>query len=254
MDALVNKKYTITIPLMEGDEYFALTDEDTASYSLYDLSGNIVNELEDVNIELTDDNRTMLKIEIPAEANTITESNDSENRVLVVSYTYQNVQHSARRNYRIIPFVPYVTTEDDVRTLLGVPSTNVLDSMIDIYQAYLKAKASFVSATDETTKEIFDNALKSGGTKAGAANRIIAIRAALPLRTSLPLLIPKIEDESVMSQTRFTMSLEDFNALFDALEDELSELEGIITEEDITDTYVPDLFVVGERTDLFTGE
>ena len=115
--------------------------------------------------------------------------------------------------------------------------------MIDVYVGYLKSKA-IISNLDEI--------LTSGSIKSTLANRMIAIRTALALRTTIPLLVPKIETESVVSQTRYTFTLDDFKNLFDALEEELDNITAEITEENVL-TYTETMFVVGNRTDEFTG-
>ena len=243
LDAFENKNFLINFTINDKDEYANLTYNDCANYSVYDLFGNVINELENINIEITDENRTIVVIDIPAEANFIPEGSAFTNRVVVFNYNLNGVQHSIRKTYRVVPFIPYMTNEHDVRSLLGLPDTILEDSMIDVYVGYLKSKA-IVSNLDEI--------LTSGTIKSTLANRMIAIKTALSLRTSIPLLTPKIETESVVSQTRYTFSLDDFNKLFDALEEELDNITAEIIEEDVL-SYTDTMFVVGSRTDEFTG-
>lgn len=243
LDAFKDKNFLVTFVINDNDEYASLTDDDYATYSIYDLSGNVINNIENVAVELTDDNRTVIKIEIPSEVNFIAEGSAFSNRVVILNYTLNGVQHSLRKNYRVVPFIPYVTNEHDVRNLLGLPETILEDSMIDVYVGYLKSKA-IISNLDEI--------LTSGSIKSTLANRMIAIRTALALRTTIPLLVPKIETESVVSQTRYTFTLDDFKNLFDALEEELDNITAEITEENVL-TYTETMFVVGNRTDEFTG-
>ena len=47
MDIFNGKKAVIKIPVMNNDNYAELTDEDYVSYSLYDLEGNIVDDIEE---------------------------------------------------------------------------------------------------------------------------------------------------------------------------------------------------------------
>lgn len=243
LDAFKDKNFLVTFVINENNEYASLTDEDHATYSIYDLSGNVINNIENVAVELTDDNRTVIKIEVPSEVNFIPEGSAFSNRVVVFNYTLNGIQHSLRKNYRVVPFIPYVTNEHDVRNLLGLPETILEDSMIDVYVGYLKSKA-IISNLDEI--------LTSGSIKSTLANLMIAIRTALALRTTIPLLVPKIETESVVSQTRYTFTLDDFKNLFDALEEELDNITAEITEENVL-TYTETMFVVGNRTDEFTG-
>lgn len=243
LDAFENKNFLITFMINDKDEYASLTNDDRVSVSIYDLSGNIVNGFEDENVEITDENRTLLEINVPAEINTIPENSSFTNRIVVLNYTLNGIQHSIRKTYRVIPFVSYVVDENDVRNLLGLPEMILEDSMIDVYGGYIKSK-ELVKNLDET--------LISGTIKSTLANRIIAINSALSLRTTIPLLTPKIETESVVSQTRYTFTLDDFNKLFDSLEGELDSLVSQITDENIM-SFSDTMFVVGNRTDEFTG-
>lgn len=248
MDVINGKKAVIKIPVMNNDNYAELTDNDYVSYSLYDLEGNIVENIEDEQIDIDSlDSKSFIEITIPEEANIIDDAKEFDNRVLIVNYTLNEVDRTERRSYRIIPFVPYVCNNDDVRKTLGVASTVVEDDMIDIYNAYLKCK----SLLDEP--EFLDSYLTSGDQKASIANRAITICAALSFRSSLPLLTPKIESDGVTSQTRFTMTVDDFNKLFDALQGELEELLADLEDVDVVDSYEHDMFVVGNLTDTFTG-
>lgn len=248
MDVFNSKKSTVSIDISDGDSYAYLLDDDSIIYTLYDVEGNVVENLENVKIDPSDlEDKSKIIIEIPGEANTLVEGETFSNRILIVNYTVSGVGKEIRYNYRVIPFVPYTCNNDDVRKTLGVSSTIIEDNMIDLYGAYLKGKSLF---EDET---LLDSALKSSDIKSIQANRLIVINSALTFRTSLMLMTPKIESDSVVSQTRFTMSAEDFEKLFDDLNDELQDLIDEISDEDISQGYSPELFVVGELTDTFTG-
>lgn len=243
LDAFENKNFLVTFIINDKDEYATLSNGDIVEFSVYDLSGKIVNELENIEVEITEENRTLLGISIPAEANIIPEGHNFTNRVVILNYTLNGVQHSLRKNYRVVPFVSYTVNEDDVRNLLGLPNTILEDSMIDVYAGYLKSKDLILN---------LDEVLINGTMKSTLANRAIAINTALSLRTTIPLLTPKIETESIVSQTRFTMTLDDFNNIFDTLEGELETLISQITDENVL-SYTETMFIVGNRTDEFTG-
>lgn len=248
MDVINGKKAVVKIEISEGDNYGTLTDDDVVTYSLYDMEGNIVYNIEDESVDIDSlEDKTMIYIEIPEEANVIETGKTFDNRLLIVDYTLEGNPHSQRQSYRIIPFVPYSCSPNNVRNLLGVSDTVIDDTMIDVYSAYLKCKSLFENPS------LLDSILIEGSSKTTDANRAIAICGALSFRSSLPLLTPKIESDSVVSQTRFTMTVEDFNALFDALEDELSELLAELQDISMDDMFSPDLFVVGNLTDTFTG-
>ena len=249
MDIFNGKKAVIVISITDKDNYASLGDDDYVSYSLYDLQGNIVDDIEDKKIDTSDlEDKTMINIVIPGEANVLDDGVAFDDRFLIVNYTTNGSEHSQRISYRIIPFVPYVCNPDDVRTLLGVPNTVVEDSMVDIYSGYLKCKSLF----DDPTS--LDSLLVARTQQSQSANRAITICCALSFRNSLQLLTPKIESDGVASQTRFTMTAEDFANLFDNLEAELADLIAELEGESLDDRYAPDLLLVGNLTDTFTGE
>lgn len=248
MDIFNGKKAIIKIEITKDDNYASLSDNDVINYSLYDLEGNIVDDIENKKIDVSDlSDKTMIYIEIPGEANIIPSGKTFDSRILIVEYTLDEVKYSLRKNYRVVPFVPYVCNADDVRSLLGVSSTMIEDSAIDIYGGYLKCKSLF---EDSST---LDNLLLLGNQQTTLANRAISICSALAFKLSLALIVPKIESDGVTSQTRFTMTMEDFEKLFDNLEDELNDIVAELEGEDLEDRYSPDLFIVGDLTDTFTG-
>lgn len=248
MDVFNSKKTTIVIDITSDGDYSQLEDEDVIEYSLYDLNGDIVYGIDSLSLDPSDfDDKSKIAIEIPAEANVIGEGGEFANRLLIVNYTVAGISKEKRTSYRIVPFVPYVCNKDDVRNTLGVSSTVIEDDMVDLYKSYLKSKSLF---DDES---FLDECLKSSGLKNIQANRIIVINAALSFRSSLMLMTPKIESDSVVSQTRFTMSAEDFEKLFDNLNGELQDLISELLDEDVEDSYSPELFIVGDLTDTFTG-
>lgn len=247
MDVINGTKAIIKIPVMENGEYATLTTDDEIYYSLFDVEGHIVDSLENIEVDVSELNDpSEIVIEIPASTNLLSENDELSQRILIVNYTLKGALNNFRTSYRVIPFRAYTCNKYDVRTCLGVPDTVLEDSMIDIYSAYLKSKSLF-------DDNVFDQALSSTGIKNVYANRIIVIESALTFKNSLMLMTPKIESDSVVSQTRFTMSKEDFDQLFSDLEDELQGLIAEINDEDIEGIYDPDMFVIGNLTDTFTG-
>lgn len=248
MDVFNNKPFSASFVADESDPNSQFDDGDYITYSLYDLEGNVIDDINNKEVDIYDlSDKSRVSITIPAEANYLDENDNPSNRLIVVDYSIGGVEKSKRIGYKVIPFVPYTCDKDSVRNLLGVSSTVIEDDMIDIYSAYLKCKSLF---EDET---VLDTSLKSYGIESVKANRAISICSALTFRSSLMLLTPKIESDSVVSQTRFTMSAEDFAKLFDDLQDELDELISDLEEENLVSGYAPELFVVGDLTDTFTG-
>lgn len=247
MDCYAGKSNIVNVQVLNNGNFASLSDEDIVTYSVYDINGQIVNNLENQRIEVSDQNRTMLMINIPADANTIQEGSDYNTRIVEVSYTLEGNIHNVRQSYRVVPFSPYTVVEKDVRDLLGIPDTVLTDDMIDVFAGYLYLKNRFNDIENLT------NALTTPGIKQVKANRAVAISTALNLKTTIPLLIPRLESDSVISQTRYTFDLEDFYKIFDDLSAELDDIIGELEDETAEERYSPDLFIIGSIDNIVTG-
>lgn len=245
MDALAGADFIINIPIIENGDYASLEPTDVITYSVYDIAGGIVDDLQNIEVPVLENNKNLLKINVPAEANSISEGSAFDIRFVIINYTLQGINHTIRQSYRVIPLIPYSCTENDVRNVLGLPGTVLTDDMIDIYKGYLEL-------TSKSAK--LDEKLRSTGIEHLKCDRAITLSTALQLKTTIPLLVPRLESDSIVSQTRYTFSLDDFMKLFDEIEDELNGLLDEIDEEDISSTYSPDMFVVGDINNIFTGE
>lgn len=230
----------------DNDNYAELTENDIFSYALYNIKGEKL--IEDTSVDLTAlEDKNSIHITIPAENNTLAESELFSFRILVANYTVNGSNKTKRINYRVVRFVPYTCTCDDVRNLLGIGDTVITDDMIDIYRGYLKCMTLFEDST------ALDGYLESGTEKALLANKAIAICSALEFKNAFSLLVPKIETNGVASQTRFTLTKDDFDSIFEGLQDELQDLLSDLEDEDVESTFAPDLLTIGNMTDTFTG-
>ena len=78
------------------------------------------------------------------------------------------------------------------------------------------------------------------------------MKTAISIENSIPLGVPKIESDNVVSETRFTFTMEELKSLFDDMRNELKDLIAELAEE----TYDAGaaVFVVANYADPFTGE
>lgn len=118
------------------------------------------------------------------------------------------------------------------------------EDSIDIYSNYLLLKAQI--------GEKFVNAIYADDDSTIKANRALLLKTAISLETSIPLGVPKIESDNVVSQTRFTFNMEELKSLFDDMRNELKDLVDELADE----TYDAGaaVFVVANYPDPFTGE
>lgn len=246
LDVFADKNSFLVVSLERDDDFIKLSEiKDSVRYSIMDASGNIVAGLEDMEYEVEGDSLSTLKIPLPVEANTIEEGSEYNIRFVVINYTYQKSYYTIRESYRVIKFSPYTVSVDDVRNLFGLPPSVIEDSMVDIYGSYINLKSS--------VGDSLDTALKSFGTDSLKANRAIALKAAISLESAIPLLVPKIETDSVVSQTKYTFTLDDLKNLLQDMKDELEDILEELESGEVTATgSIP--FVIGDYEDIFTGE
>lgn len=245
MNVLENKPAVIRVDLIVDDEYITLNSDagDTVTYSLLDSSGEYVNGIADDFYDFTGE-ISSLALSFDETCNTIADNKDSENRFIIIVYTKDGKQTTKRVPYKIIKFVPYTISESDVFDAIGVSPTILNESGIDIYANYLLLKAEI--------GQKFVDAIYGDGNLAIKANRALLLKTAISLKSAIPLGVPKIESDNVVSETRFTFTMEELNSLFDDMQNELSDLIDELAEESYDAGAA--VFVVANYTDPFTGE
>ena len=245
MNVLENKPAVIRVDLIEKGEYITLnsTEGDNVTYSLLDSNGNYVNGIVD-EVYPFEGELSSLELYFDAACNTISDEKDSENRFIIVVYTKDGKQTTKRVPYRVIKFVPYTVSEDDVFDAIGVSSTILNEDSIDIYANYLLLKAQI--------GQNFVDAIYANDETSIKANRALLLKTAISIESSIPLGVPKIESDNVVSQTRFTFTMEELKELFDDMRNELSDLIDEIADESYDAGAA--VFAVANFTDPFTGE
>lgn len=245
MNVLENKPAVIRVDLIEKGEYITLnsTQGDTVMYSLLDSAGNYVNGIAD-EIYSFEGEISSLELSFDENCNTISGEKDIETRFIIVVYTKDNKQTTKRIPYKVIKFIPYTVSETDVFDAIGVSSTILNEDSVDIYSNYLLLKAEL--------GEKFVNAIYADDDSTVKANRALLLKTAISIENSIPLGVPKIESDNVVSETRFTFTMEELKSLFDDMRNELKDLIDELAEK----TYDAGaaVFVVANYADPFTGE
>ena len=245
MNVLENKPAVIQVDLIEKGEYITLnsTNGDTVTYSLLDSAGNYVGGIVD-EIYSFEGELSSLSLPFDETCNTISEGKDIENRFIVIVYTKDGKQTTKRVPYKVIKFVPYTVSESDVFDAIGVSPTILNEDSIDIYANYLLLKAEIGQKYVDAIYADDDTTIK--------ANRALLLKTAISIENSIPLGVPKIESDNVVSETRFTFTMEELKALFDDMRNELKDLIDELADE----TYDAGaaVFAIANFTDPFTGE
>jgi hypothetical protein len=179
---------------------------------------------------------------VPALTNTLTGSNTIEARFVKVRYVLNGGAETLNENYQLSAFIPFTVTSESVRTYLGITIDELEDNEIDLLQAYHTLVGTYGSN--------FTTPFATEGVLSFAANKAVAIQAAINLAVGLPQRIAQKTDAEKASFQRATKF--DPYKLIAKLEEELSEtLAGILPS---TDTTVGAAnFSVSAGTDPFTG-
>jgi hypothetical protein len=202
-DFLSGETINLSFRYGEGDEPI-IPDIGSVTYTVFDHSGSAIAGLENVPIT-TGASTFQSTIEIPAIHNTIDPTKNFERRTVVVRYQKNSLYYYQRVVFRIIPFLAYTITAENVRTFLGVNKHELPDSDIDLFASYLFVREAFTDPSDLT------DALLSGTQSELLANEAIVMRAAIDIIPSLQNRVAQSEKDGVRGFDR--IKIKDFSEL-----------------------------------------
>lgn len=220
--------------LVDGE--FVIPDSATAT--VRSNGGTPITGLIDVPLAVTSTSATLT---VPAIENSVADGLIFETRYVTVKFVSDGKTHNRTFYYKVATFLPITVSPDDVRRELGLESSELPDRDIDILASYVLLRVDYGQAITD--------ALTDSGEKSIAANKAIAVKAALDLVNSLVFRAAvkiKAEDSAVDRMSTF-----DVNEIRIRLGQQLSKFIGIITGEADTGTAI---FVLSSPTDAITGE
>jgi len=179
---------------------------------------------------------------VPALTNTLTGSNTVEARFVKVSYILEGGTQTLSENYQLSAFIPFTVTSESVRTYLGITIDELEDSEIDLLQAYHALVGTYGSN--------FTTPFATEGMLSFAANKAVAIQAAINLAVGLPQRIAQKTDAEKASFQRATKF--DPYKLIARLNEELAEALAAILPSATTAVGAANFSVSG-GVDPFTG-
>lgn len=181
----------------------SIPDQGSVKYTLRDHSGAAIEGMVEIPVE-TGPAAFQFTIEIPAEHNTLAPGKRFERRLVHLTYTQSGVARGQRLQYRLIPFLNYSVTPNEVRSFLGVNASELPDEDINLLDAYFAVEA-------QVGQNALEDYLSSGTTSELAANTMIRMRAVLDL---IPSLKQRIAQQESSGQKAFTRpAIRDFDAL-----------------------------------------
>ena len=133
---------------------------------------------------------------VPALTNTLTGSNTVEARFVRLKYQLGGGTHQELQIYQLSAFIPFTVTSESVRTYLGISIDELEDHEIDLLQAYHTLVGTYGSN--------FTTPFATEGTLSFAANKAVAIQAAVDLAVGLPQRIAQKSDAEKASFQRAT--------------------------------------------------
>lgn len=237
MDYLAGEDISIVVPFVVDGE-FVVPDANSVSYTLRGNDGAAISG--QVEIDLTPTaSATEVKVLIDAEYNAKTL--DIENRFLIVAFQVSGQTYQARVNYRLIDFLTFTCTADNVRALLGVNRREWSDEQIDLVASYYYLASLFEDGA-------FDEHLQAGSLLSVYANQAIAANAALLALPGLQLSVAGEEGTDSTSYRR--LQTIDFEAVRNSIKAVLDNALGSLGAGEFVEL---SLFASGARTDPFTG-
>ncbi len=150
---------------------------------------------------------------IPALVNTLTGLNTVEARFVRLKYQLGGGSHQEVQSYQLSAFIPFTVTSESVRTYLGISIDELEDHEIDLLQAYHTLVGTYGSN--------FTTPFATEGVLSFAANKAVAIQAAIDLAVGLPQRLAQKTDAEKASFQRATKF--DPYKLVAKLEEELAE-------------------------------
>lgn len=239
LDFLTGREARINVKYLDGTNPVIPT-VGTATYTVYDSTGTVITGYNALSIA-TDVTTWQSTIVIPSGVNTIPSPQQFERRIVIVTFQSNGSSYQTRIDYRVIPFVPYTVTAENVRSFVGLEKKELPDSDVDLFVAYLRAKKD-IGAN-------LDIALENGTLSEVRANEAIAMQAVFELIPSLQQRVAQREENGLIGFDR--IKIKDFSAIISAAYtkyyDIVDELLGIT----VGATYT--LITVTQDADPVTG-
>lgn len=229
---------TFDVPLKTSEGAWAPADAPTASWTLLKADLTPVSGVPVTTVEASA-GETVLSVEVPAEGNS--KSGDTESRFLRLDWRSGGKSRRTFFGYLVIDWAPLMTTTDEVRSLLGAHVSEVRDTEIDLWAAWLALRATLGGAEAMTR-------LRATDQRALQMNRAIACRAAIEVALWMkPRLAMKMSSETLSFQ-RFQ------NVDIDALVRDLGAMEQSLLYPD-SEVSAPAAFfeLSATRADAITG-
>lgn len=196
---LVDQAALIPVLFSELGEPF-IPDADSVTWTLRSQSGAVVSGFVDVSVT-TGPTDVQVNITIPALQNTISSGLLFEKRTIMVSALRGGKPWMHRVSYYVVPWSNHIVDAAYARSLVGLDDSDVPDSDLDIFNAYL-VMSQRLGQTE------MEDALSSGTEQEMLVNRAIAARALLDAMPAISNRILKRRTDGSIQAERFKFDRE----------------------------------------------
>lgn len=225
--------------LIDGE--YVTPDGGNITVTIRGNTGVIISGYDSLPITSLDPNKVVYSV--PADVNEIAVDALFETRYATFYYTVDANPYTVPVVYRLTPFLGLQLTPNNVRDLIGVQETELPNSVIAMEESYFDLLSIY--GTDFTT------AMSSSNRATIAANKMVALKAAINVLPSLQARMFKIETSHNETRERNKM---DFERLKNDLMQALAEAAEVMLEEvGNAAAFNTSHFLVVTPTDPITG-
>lgn len=232
---LASEDIVVAVPLTRDGEPF-VPDTGTISYVIRGHDGMVVQTAVNL-IGITD---TTALVPVPASVNAITDH--YEKRTILVAANSDGLPIRVRVSYGLTEFLNHSVSADDVRAFIGVDDGELVDSDIDITEAFFGIVA-------RTSWDILNAALQGTVLDQRRAHQAIVAQAVINQLPGLPQRLAKAESDGTSKTQRFDV---DFLLLDQRARDQLTVAVTGLNNVDVS-AGQRTLIILTTRTDPLTG-
>lgn len=226
--------------LLQRDGQPFIPDSGTVSYTVLDHNGNPVVGHQGVPV-VTSSTQVSIQIVLPALINSIAIGKRFERRTVTIVGTTNGKPFRIVEAYRVIPYLNFSVTPNQVRSFIGLQKKELDDDDIDLVAAYLAVE-------DDIGSDELGTALASGTIAEISANECVKLMAVLKVLPSVKNRMSQSEQDGTISFSRPV--IKDFKEIEAAARDMYFAAKLVVTGE--VENSLP-LILVTTDTDPITG-
>lgn len=193
MDTIEGTDFILNV-LLQNDGAPFIPDNGTVSFTVIDHTGQPLVGYQNVPVTTTP-TTFQIAVTLPSTVNSIGSGRKFERRTVVVSGQTAGRPFRITEVYRVIPYLNFSVTPQQVRAFIGLQKKELDDQDIDLLSSYLAVE-------EDIGSDILSQALSSGTVTEFAANDCIKLMAVLKVLPSVKNRMSQSEQDGTISFTR----------------------------------------------------